>query len=511
MHEDHDFPDHVHWHGAVAAGHVESEDIEGLEMFRLRSVGIDIGSSTSHLIFSRLTLRREGASLSAQFKVSEREVLYRSNIMLTPYRSSTLIDTDRLRDFFLGEYAAAGFTADDVDTGAVVITGEALKKDNAQPIAEMFQRSSGRFICASAGPNHEALLAAYGSGCVALSTGSAGKVLNVDVGGGTSKFSLIENGVVLQTVAVNVGSRLMAFDARGVTTRVEEVARIIMRTLGRDVAVGDVIDDELHDRFASVMADVLFDVIRGGELRSLTRELMITDPLEGAPDLTGVCAIVFSGGTSEYVYHPETPNFGDLGTSFARHIRARLEQPPCAGLLRPPTEGIRATVIGAGEYTIQVSGNTSYLSGTAALPMFGLKVIQVARDFTNLPLAVNRALEKFDLSEIGPGLAIALSIPAQLNYSTLRRVAEDLKTVADRSSDDSSPLLLVLDLDVAKSLGGILKEELGLSRDIIAIDGIDVGDLDYIDIGRPVGASEALPVTVKSLMFPTHADVATVG
>ncbi|HEX3244900.1 MAG TPA: ethanolamine ammonia-lyase reactivating factor EutA [Chloroflexota bacterium] len=511
MHDDHDYPDHVHWHGAVAAGHVEAVDIEGLEMFKLRSVGIDIGSSTSHLIFSRLTLRREGASLSAQFKVSEREVLYRSNIMLTPYRSSTLIDTDRLREFFLAEYASAGFTADDVDTGAVVITGEALKKENAQPISEMFQRSSGRFICASAGPNHEALLAAYGSGSVAMSSEYPGMVLNVDVGGGTSKLSLISNGAVLQTVAVNVGSRLLAFDESGRATRVEDVAKLIMRTLGRDVAVGDVIDDELRDRFSGVMADVLFDVIRGGPISRLTRELMITNPLEGAADLHGVQAIVFSGGTSEYVYHPDTPNFGDLGTYFAGQIRERLDQPPCIGLLHAPTEGIRATVIGAGEYTIQVSGNTSYLSNIEALPMFGLKVIQVARGYTDLPLAIARALEKFDMTEIGPGIAIALSIPPQPNYSTLRRIAEDLKDVADRSSDASSPLLVVLDLDVAKSLGGILKEELGLARDLIAIDGIDVGDLDYIDIGRPVGASEALPVTVKSLMFPTHAEVAAVG
>jgi ethanolamine utilization protein EutA len=238
---------------------------------------------------------------------------------------------------------------------------------------------------------------------------------------------------------------------------------------------------------------------------------MITDPLDGAANLEDVRAIVFSGGTSEYVYHPETPGYGDLGAFFARHIRARLEKPPYVGLLRPPTEGIRATVIGAGEYTIQVSGNTSYLSNTAALPMFGLKVIQVARDYTDLPRAIDRALEKFDLTEIGPGLAIALSIPQQPNYATLRRIAGDMKTVAEASSDESSPLLLVLDLDVAKSLGGILKEELGLSRDLIAIDGIDVGDLDYIDIGRPVGVSEALPVTVKSLMFPTQADAATVG
>ncbi|MFN0072286.1 MAG: ethanolamine ammonia-lyase reactivating factor EutA [Chloroflexota bacterium] len=511
MHEDHEFPDHAHWHGAVAAGRVEATDIEGLEMFRLRSVGIDIGSSTSHLIFSRLTLRREGASLSAQFKVTEREVVYRSRIMLTPYRSKTLIDVDRLREFFLGEYAAAGFTSDDVDTGAVVITGEALKKENAQPISEMFQRSSGRFICASAGPNHEALLAAYGSGCVAMSTLTTGMVLNVDVGGGTSKLSLIREGVVTQTVAVNVGSRLMAFDESGVATRVEDVARSIMHTLGRDVAFGDVIDEDLRDRFAATMADVLFDVVRGGELSPLTQELMITEPLDGVAGLAEVSAIVFSGGTSEYVYHPDTPNFGDLGTYFARHIRAHLQRAPFQGLLRPPREGIRATVIGAGEYTIQLSGNTSYLSNVDALPMFGLKVIQVTRGAVDLPQAVGRALEKFDLTEIGPGIAIALSIPQQPNYATLRKIAEDLKLVADQSSDDVSPLLLVLDLDVAKSLGGILHEELGLTRVLIAIDGIDVGDLDYIDIGRPMGASEALPVTVKSLMFPTHADVAVVG
>src|SRR3989338_8977892 len=136
------------------------EDIEGLEMFTLKSVGIDIGSSTSHLVFSHLTLRREGASLSGRFKVTEREVLYRSPIMLTPYISGTLIDTDKVKDFIHEAYRSAGFTSEDIDTGAVVITGEALKKENARPIVEFFAKDSGKFICASAGPNHEALQAA---------------------------------------------------------------------------------------------------------------------------------------------------------------------------------------------------------------------------------------------------------------------------------------------------------------------------------------------------------------
>lgn len=508
MHEDHEFPDHIHWQEASAAGHVHAEDIEGLEMFKLRSVGIDIGSSTSHLIFSVLTLRRQGASLSAQFKVTNRAVLYRSRILLTPYRSSTLIDVDILRDFFQAEYAAAGLTPEQIDTGAVVITGEALKKENAQPISEMFAHEAGKFICASAGPNHEALLAAYGSGSVALSEARGWTVLNVDVGGGTSKLSLIRNGAVVETVAVNVGSRLIAFDEASVTNRVEEPARWIMQGLGSDVDFGVWVDEADKDRFAESMATVLFDVMGGGSLSPLSQSLMITSSLEGATDLAGVDAVVFSGGTSEYVYGSATPAFGDLGPFFGRHIRARLSQPPFTGLLQPPVEGIRATVIGAGEYTIQVSGNTSYLSSLDPLPSFGLKVVHVPESEGDLPRAIQRSLEKFDLTELSPDLAVALTIPPHPNYQALRRVAEDLVTVIGQSAAAAGPLFLVLDLDVAKSLGGILKEELGLDRELIAIDGIDVGDLDYIDIGRPVGVSEALPVTVKSLMFPSHSEAA---
>src|SRR2546427_11003508 len=133
------------------------EDIEGLEMFTLKSVGIDIGSSTSHLVFSQLTLRRQGASLSGRFKVTERKVLFRSNIMLTPYLSGTLIDTDKVKQFIEEAYKEAGFNPEDVDTGAVIITGEALKKENAQPIAEHFAKYSGKLICTAAGDNHEPL------------------------------------------------------------------------------------------------------------------------------------------------------------------------------------------------------------------------------------------------------------------------------------------------------------------------------------------------------------------
>jgi len=226
-------------------------EIEGLEMFSLKSVGIDIGSSTSHLIFSHSTLRRQGASLSGKFKVTNREVLYRSPIMLTPYLSATKIDTDMINRFIHNAYEDAGLTPEDVDTGAVLIPGQALKKENAQPIVEFFAKYSGKFICAAAGHNHEALLAAYGCGAVDLSKSEHKTVLNVDMGGGTTKFSLIEDGVVSQTAAINIGARLIAFEENDVITRVEVAGRTMMNELGHKVGSGQKIYEKMTEDFGA--------------------------------------------------------------------------------------------------------------------------------------------------------------------------------------------------------------------------------------------------------------------
>ncbi|MPZ14792.1 MAG: recombinase [Chloroflexi bacterium] len=506
MSDGHDIPGFDHSHDLLQGENIITEEIEGLEMFTLRSVGIDIGTSTTHLVFSRLTLRREGAAFSARFRVTDRELLYKSNIMLTPYVKGTLMDTQRIREFVHQTYQDAGFTSDDIDTGAVVITGEALKKENARPIAEFFSQDSGKFICASAGPNHEAVLAAYGCGAVALSKAEKAVVLNVDMGGGTAKFSLIRDGVVAQTAAVNVGARLIAFDAEGIVTRVEEPARRIMAETGGTVALGERLDERDTEEFARAMTRVLWDVILGRSYSPLTQDLMITDRLAIAPDLEGVDAVVFSGGVSEYVYDHERTSYGDLGPLFGRFTREEATRLAKDGMVREPVEGIRATVIGAGEYTMQASGNTSYISSTSALPAFGLQVVRpMIEDGVAVDRAVRNALAKFDLEEMIPGLALAISLNGQQNYQTLRRVADGIASASKGLDGHDDPLFLVLNIDVAKSLGGILREELAVGREIVAVDGIDVGDLEYVDIGRPVGTSEVLPVTVKSLLFPSEA------
>ena len=498
MHDDHEHPEHFH-PGADAI----VEDIEGVEMFSLTSVGIDIGSSTSHLVFSHLTLRREGAGLSARFKVTDREVLYRSPIMLTPYSSGTLIDTAKVQDFIHESYRVAVYTHDDIDTGAVVITGEALNKENSRPILEYFAKDSGKFICASAGHNHEALLAAYGCGAVDLSKSAGAAVLNIDMGGGTTKLSLIRDGTVTRTAAISVGARLIAFDENDVVTRVELPAKFITRELGTPVEVGQVITDDVKRAFAAYMGTYLFNVIQAKPLSELETHLLVTDRLPDYDGLESIDHIVFSGGVSEHIYDRETPSYGDVGPYLGNEIRARIAELNRGDLVKEPVEGIRATVIGAGEYTIQASGNTSYLSSEAPLPVYGLQVVKaLIHEGSDVQGALRTALAKFDLERFQPGLALALGLQGVPNYKFIRRVAEGVAAVVNESEDPDLNVFLILDMDVAKSLGGILKEELQVAPEVIAVDGIDVGDLDFIDVGNAMGVTEVIPVTIRSFMFP---------
>lgn len=481
----------------------EGEELEGIERFTLRSVGIDIGSTTTHTIFSRLTLRREGAGLSARFMVTGREVLYRSPILLTPYLSGSRINTAQVVGFVEKSYAEAGFVPDDIDTGAVVITGEALKKENAQLILERFAREGGRFICASAGPMHEALLAAHGSGAVAMSKSHRNAVLNMDIGGGTTKISVIRDGRILRMAAVEIGARLIAYDEDMRITRIEQPARAIMKVLGWKLDLGDRLAPAECEAFAGKMADVLLDLL-GGAREALTGLLMLTEGL-GEATLAGMDHLVFSGGVSEYIYGRDTEDYGDIGPWLGRAIGERVRAAFGPGVLARPAEGIRATVIGAGEYTLQASGGTSYISTPSVLPICGVQVahaaVAKAQSLEALRETLAAALRKYDRAHLDGGLSLALSVSGQPDYPYIRRIAEAITGLLNPKEAVEIPLFILVDVDMAKSLGGILVEELKLSRPTVVVDGIKVGDLDYVDIGRPMGASEVIPVTVKSLVF----------
>src|SRR5258708_15651437 len=242
FHEGHD---HDHEDAFFHDGDAGSDEDDGdfdvtwaLDNVELTTVGVDVGSSTSHLLFAKLHLQRLTQSLSSRFVVVHREVLHRSPILLTPYREDGLIDIDALERFVHAAYAAAGLSPDQIDTGAVILTGAALDRANSRAVAELFAGQGGKFVCASAGHNLEGILAAHGSGAVALSHQRKETLLHVDVGGGTTKLGLLRDGEVLRTAAIHVGGRLVAFDAEERLTRIEPSAVLVADSLGIPLTMG---------------------------------------------------------------------------------------------------------------------------------------------------------------------------------------------------------------------------------------------------------------------------------
>ena len=480
-----------------------ADEIEGIEKLSLVSVGIDIGSSTSHLTFSELIARRQGTGYSSQFEVTGKKLTYQSEIILTPYLEGNTIDVDTLGEFIENAYEEAGYTQDDVDTGAVIVTGEAAKKKNADRIAEIFSERAGKFVTASAVPTLEAIMAAHGSGAVDPSEETDGKVMNLDVGGGTSKITTIEDGEVIDTASINVGARLVATDEDGVLERAEATARTVaeMADLDLDLTVGEPLDDAQKDQVAGVLADSLFEFVSKPreEYAELTEELTIAHTDFSLED---VDAISFSGGCSEFIYGSETTDFGDLGLSLGPAVmdRAQTSQVPVERTKR----GIRATVVGSTQYSVQISGNTIHTTSEDLLPVRNSQVLSVEMSigdsFEQVFPRVEQALERFDLGDLDQAFALCFAVDGTVPTMETMRTIADVAATTWEEYDREGPLLVILDMDLAQSVGSHIEKRLS-DRGVIVVDGIDVGSLEYVDVGAPLEDSGAVPVIVKSLVF----------
>jgi ethanolamine utilization protein EutA (predicted chaperonin) len=496
----------------AADGAASKNEFYYADNIELTTVGIDIGSSTSHLMFSRLHLQRLGKYLSSRYVVVKRETLHRSPILLTPYRAEGLIDASALESFVQTTYREAGLSPDEIDSGAVILTGAALERANARAVADLFADHAGKFVCASAGHNLEAILAANGSGAVDRSRHPERTVLNVDVGGGTTKLALVRGGHILETAAINVGGRLVAFDSHGLVTRIEPAARMVADHLGLDLHLGRELSSDDRCRLADKLADCLFAAIDRGPLSGLPHELMLTPALseEGAID-----QVTFSGGVSEYLYGRETGEYGDIAPQLAEAIRTRIDHHALPAPLEPSAERIRATVIGASQFTVQVSGNTIAISRPEMLPLHNLPVLhphlpdreEVQPE--ELSVAIARSFQRLDLQEGEQPVAIAIKWAGEPRYSALRNLSAGIMGGLSRTRTAGLPLILVFANDFGKLVGGIIREEFASDSDIISIDGIELQEFDYIDIGEMMFPSLTVPVVVKSLVFPTiHAHLA---
>jgi ethanolamine utilization protein EutA len=504
-----EIPAHHHHHGeepepldAETAAALDREHWK-VENVELLTVGVDIGSSTSHLMFSRVHLQRLAQALSSRFVVVERKVLWRSPIVLTPYLDDDTIDAEALDGFVLGCYAQAGLARDDVDSGAVILTGEALKRRNAQALAELFADETGRFVCASAGHHLESAMAAHGSGAVALSRRTGAAVLHLDIGGGTSKLALIRDGEVLDTAAIAVGGRLVAFED-GVVTRVEQPARDVAEHLGLELSVGDPVSEETCAAVVGALADALAEAIGGDVTSELARALLVTDP----PDWpVAPAAISISGGVAEYIYGREAHSFGDLAPALARAIAERLDGPGRALELLEPPQGIRATVIGASQFSVQVSGNTVNISDPLILPRHNIPVLSVGIDLggdidpEQVADAIAVAARRMDVLQRPTEVALAFAWGGDPSHPRLRALAEGIVAARDRSLPRTAALIVLLEGDVARSLGRLLTEELAVDGPLICLDGLELREFDYVDIGTVIEPAGVVPVVIKSLLF----------
>jgi ethanolamine utilization protein EutA len=506
VHQHADDSDHDHDHDLDDddGGAPENNPLWRQDNVALTTVGIDIGSSGTQVIFSRVRLRRFAEDLTSRYYVVSRETLFQSPVALTPYQNEERIDDAKLGAIIDDAYAAAGFAPSEIDTGVVILTGEALRRENAQGIAQILSEQGGEFVTAGAGHHMEAMLAAYGSGAARVSSDQGERILNVDIGGGTTKLAVVENGKVTATAAVHIGGRLQVVED-GKIARLDPAGRHHAARAGFSWNRGDTVGAADLDKVAGVMADTLVAAVSARVLPRDVAELYLTDPIG---DLGHIDGVMFSGGVAEYVYQREQRDFGDLGARLGRALRARIAQGALPWPVLPAGECIRATALGASEYSVQLSGNTSYISAPGALlPRRNLQVLlppftcEETIDPEQLCNAIRNHMTAFDVADTEREIALALRWTGMPAYQRLAAFAEGIKRGLAGRIARKLPIYIMLDGDVAQTLGHILRDELHVESELLVIDGVVLWDFDYIDLGRIRMPSCTVPVTIKSLVF----------
>lgn len=479
----------------------------------LTSVGMDIGSAGTQVVFSRLALRRLSEANSSRYVVTSRETLFQSPVALTPYKNEERIDDRELGAIIDRAYADAKLRPEDIDTGVVILTGEALRRENAEAITGILAREAGDLVCATAGHHMEAMLAAYGSGAARVSHERGARILNIDIGGGTTKLALLEHGSVLATAALHVGGRQLAVDAEGKLARIDPAGQYHASEAGLRLRRGDNVDQRTLDAIGETMADALVDALVRAPQSAKTARLYLTDSVGEFGVIDG---IMVSGGVGEFVYGRETRDFGDVGGPLGRAFRARIDAGALPWPLLPAGECIRATALGASAYSLQLSGNTSHISDPGKLlPRRNLQVIQPPFTFGEtvdadaLAEAIRKHLTAFDMTD-GREVALALRWQGPPSHERIAQTARGIMAGLAGPIAAGQPLFLMLDGDIAQTLGRMLKHELNVANDVLAIDGVTLWDFDYIDLGRIRVPSMTVPVTIKSLVFrqdPRHPHV----
>jgi ethanolamine utilization protein EutA len=467
---------------------------------KILSVGVDVGSSTSHLVFSNLVLRRDERSESRRFQIQERNIIYEGRIINTPFLDNNTIDIDKLTVFLKEEYKRAGIDPADIQTGAIIVTGETAKKHNAKQIAEALSNDAGKFVAATAGPNFESLIAAMGSGATARSKDYNKTILSCDIGGGTSNIAISKNGEIISTSCISVGAISFGVNSKGKIWRIDEPAMKVMDHIGLNYKIGDQIPNEDIERIATKFAEVLIEVITGSASSFLAKQLMLTDDLDFPESIDEYS---FSGGVAELIYG-RNGNYHDIGQILADKINSLTFK--LASPIIEPENKIRATVIGAGAYSLSISGSSGFMDDKLSFPIKNVPVIRVDVERSKLSIEhvvsqINVSFQRFDLNEGEEIVALYFKDPVRASYPKLELFAKAIEAALPNSTKNNIPIILIFEKDIACSVGNVIRRETGLKTNLLSLDELILEEGDWIDIGEPLVAGQVFPVTVKSLVF----------